>query len=240
MVIARKTGHEVYKKQPIATIVYLFGLKKLTVNTEPHLQHTDPHLELEAALDDQLPMVVVFGDDDCGKKTMISAALGLALSELGRKVLFCYFDEAGVMHCKASSSASVDLVVMVAPRTFEHAFIRHFRLARLRLLLIHDLPFGISNAFTELKNACRCHQDHLDFKNVMVKISGDDDSEDGFDHYMQLVELASINQLACELCYLGEVTVDEHILKEANVPMFADQSVLAFKHIAKQVLSLIR
>jgi hypothetical protein len=199
------------------------------VKTAPTLQFTKPAPALDVLLDEQIPVITVMGDDEGDKTTMIAATLARALNDLGKHVLYYYFDEAAHLQSRDTTLDTADLVVVACPRASHNRCTKWLINAHIRLLLTYDMPFGITHAYAEIKNA----NEKLSYEDLVVNTV---DSGDGNSLHLKLCELVNNNHLPCKLHYLGSLTLQDDIAHRETLLSFEGETASALRQVAEQLL----
>lgn len=202
------------------------------VKTEPTLLHTNPALDIDVVLEAQIPVITVMGDDQGDKTTMIAATLARALNDFGKHVLYCYFDESGHFHSKHTTTDDADLIVVACPHSSASSSAKWLEMARIRLLLTFDVPFGMTHAYAEIKQA----DQKLAYEDLVVNTVN---SYDGITVHHKLTELMHNNHVDCKLHYLGSLTLFEDITQCYKVLPFEGETANAHRQVAEQLMGLL-
>ncbi|MCJ8272399.1 MAG: hypothetical protein MJK04_23720, partial [Psychrosphaera sp.] len=143
-----------------------------------------------------------------------------------------YFDEAGHFHTKHTTNDDADLVVVACPRSSASSSAKWLEIARIRLLLTFDMPFGMTHAYAQIKHA----DQKLAYEDMVVNTLN---SNDGITVHHKLTELMHNNHVDCKLHYLGSLTLQKDIAHSQNMLAFTGETASAHRKVAEQLLGLL-
>jgi hypothetical protein len=198
---------------------------------ESELKYVGKNPQLIIELARTVPVITITGDDSDEKQTMIAATLTVELNKLGRNCLFCYFDEVGILQSKHTTAESVDLMVVVCCEPPNKTMLKLLYISSLRLLLTFDVPFGVSHAYSVLKNNQKSIYEH-----IIVNFNASDDGRNVHDKLLSLMEL---NQLTKNVSYLADLTIDIEQFQCSDLISFANETTQQHNSIARNILSLL-